>query len=73
MSEQNNLVEKLTLQAESFQEAFETLSKVTSFNELSINFYHLLRGNFFIKDIYLFHRTKQNSEWQKYGAKNETG
>ncbi len=71
MTEQNNLVEKLSLQAESFQEAFETLSKASSFKELSNNFYHLLRGNFLIKDIYLFHKTNQKSEWKNSGKLNE--
>jgi len=71
MTEQNNLVEKLSLQAESFQEAFETLSKAANFNELSNNFYHLLRGNFLIKDIYIFHRTDQKSEWENPGRISE--
>ncbi len=71
MPEQNNLVEKLFLQAESFQEAFETLSKTANFNELSNNFYHLLRGNFLIKDIYLFHRTDRKAEWESLVIQNQ--
>ena len=71
MLEQNNLVERLSLQAESFQEGFEILSKASSFRELTLNFAHLLRGNFIIKDLYLLHKAAEDSEWEGVGLDNK--
>jgi sigma-B regulation protein RsbU (phosphoserine phosphatase) len=62
--EQYSLVEKLSLQAGSFQEGFETLTKSTSFEELLKNFRHLLRGYFIITDIHLFHKTTDRTKWK---------
>ena len=67
MPELNNLVERLSLQAESFQEGFEILTKASSLKELTSNFAHLLKGNFIIKELYLFHKTTDNSEWKNAG------
>jgi serine phosphatase RsbU (regulator of sigma subunit) len=59
----NSLVEKLALQSESFQEGFEILTKSNSFEELTKNFWHLLRGNFIITNIQFFHKATKDSEW----------
>ena len=61
--ESNSLVEKLSLQSESFQEGFETLTKSGSLEELLKNFRHLLRGNFITTNIYLFHKADKDSKW----------
>jgi len=61
---QNQLVEKLSLQAESFQEGFETLIKSNSFEEITKNFWHLLRGSFLVTDIILMHKSSLESEWK---------
>lgn len=61
--EQNSLVEKLTLQSESFQEGFEILCKSFSFDEMARNFLHLLRGNFISTKIHLFYKTTKDSDW----------
>lgn len=61
--ENNNLVEKLALQVESFQEGFEILSKSFTFVEMVKNFLHLLRGNFIITEIYSFHKLTYDSKW----------
>jgi sigma-B regulation protein RsbU (phosphoserine phosphatase) len=66
---QNSLVEKLSLQAESFQEGFETLIKCNSFEEIAKNFWHLLRGNFLVTNIILLHKTSINAEWKLTGSK----
>ena len=63
--EQNSLVERLSLQAESFQEGFETLTRSSSFEELLKNFRHLLRGHFIITNILLFHKTKEDPLWKR--------
>ncbi len=62
--EQNLLVEKLSLQAESFQEGFETLIKCNSINELVKNFWHLLRGNFIVTNIQILQKSSFDAEWE---------
>jgi len=61
--ENNSLVEKLTLQSESFQEGFEILCKSFTFNEMAKNFLHLLRGNFISTRIHLFYKATNDSAW----------
>jgi serine phosphatase RsbU (regulator of sigma subunit) len=61
--ENNSLVEKLTLQSESFQEGFEILCKSFSFDEMAKNFLHLLRGNFISAKIHLLYKVTKDSDW----------
>ena len=61
--ENNNLVKKLSLQAESFQEGFEILSKSVNLVEMIENFLHLLRGNFLISDVYIYHKIRSDFKW----------
>ncbi len=58
-----NLVEKLSLQAESFQEGFEILSKSFGLIEMVENFMHILRGNFIISEIYAYRKKRLDSNW----------
>ena len=67
--ENNNLVEKLSLQAESFQEGFEILSKSISLIEMIENFLHLLRGNFIISEIYAYQKKQIDSDWNIIASK----
>jgi serine phosphatase RsbU (regulator of sigma subunit) len=67
--ENNNLVEKLSLQVGSFQEGFEILCKSFSFNEMVTNFLHLMRGNFIISGISAYHKKQYDSEWNAIASK----
>ena len=67
--EKNNLVEKLSLQVESFQEGFEILSKSFSFDEMVKDFLHLMRGNFMISEINAYHKKQFNSDWNAIASK----
>ena len=67
MPEKNNLVEKLSLQAESFQEGFEVLTKASSLQELALNFSHLLKGNFILKNLFILYKADKDSEWKNMG------
>ena len=69
--ENTNLVEKLSLQAESFQEGFEILSKSFSLIEMVENFLHLLRGNFIISQIYAYHKEQYDSDWNTVASKKK--
>ncbi|HSD64555.1 MAG TPA: PP2C family protein-serine/threonine phosphatase [Ignavibacteriaceae bacterium] len=62
--ENNLLVERLSLQAESFQEGFKILIQSGSFNELVKNFRHLLRANFIITNLHLLHKKSYDSNWK---------
>src|SRR3970040_596553 len=66
------MVEKLALQVDSFQEAFEILSRSYNFNEMTKNFIRLLKVNFFLVDIYLFYKSSSFSEWERIGIDNQT-
>jgi sigma-B regulation protein RsbU (phosphoserine phosphatase) len=66
------MVEKLALQVDSFQEAFEILSRSYNFNEMTKNFIRLLKANFFLVDIYLFYKSSSFSEWERIGIDNQT-
>lgn len=67
--ENNNLVEKLSLQVESFQEGFEILCKSFSFDEMVQDFLHLMRGNFMISEIIAYHKKQFNSDWNAIASK----
>jgi len=67
--ENNNLVEKLSLQVESFQEGFEILCKSFSFEEMVKSFLHLMRGNFIISEILAYHKKQDASEWNVIASK----
>jgi len=69
--ENNNLVEKLSLQVGSFQEGFEILCKSFNFDEMVKNFLHLMRGNFIVSEIYAYHKKNSNSEWKLIASKKK--
>lgn len=69
--ENTNLVEKLSLQVESFQEGFEILSKSFSFEEMVKNFLHIMRGNFIVSNISAYHNKQNVSEWKIIASKSE--
>src|SRR5690606_4267494 len=64
---------KVSLQIDSFQEAFEVLSKSFTISQMINNFLQLLKTNFLPFDIYLFHRTSSDSEWTGIGEGIEKG
>ena len=61
--ENNTLVEKLSLQVESFQEGFEILSKSFSLVQMVKSFLHIVRGNFIVSEIYAFHKINTTLNW----------
>jgi serine phosphatase RsbU (regulator of sigma subunit) len=68
--ENNNLVEKLSLQVESFQEGFEILCKSFSLDEMVKSFLHIIRGNFIATETYSFHKLNSDSTWNSLSLKN---
>lgn len=62
--EKNHLVEKLSLQADSFQEGFKILTKSDSLEEIVNNFRHLLRANFVITNLHLLYKKSSGAQWE---------
>ncbi|HKI79178.1 MAG TPA: PP2C family protein-serine/threonine phosphatase [Ignavibacteriaceae bacterium] len=58
-----DLVSKLSLQVDSFQDGFKILAKSSSIEELGLNFNHILRGSLLITDVNLFHKRNKELEW----------
>ncbi len=65
MTEHNDLVERLSLQSESFQEGFEFLSRAASFKELAIKFLHLLKGNLILNNLSVFCKSEVSADWDE--------
>ncbi len=70
--EQNHLVEKLSLQAEAFQEGFKILTKADTFEDIMKNYWHLLRANFIITDIHLLYKESYLSNWKNIVPTNKS-
>jgi sigma-B regulation protein RsbU (phosphoserine phosphatase) len=70
--ENNILVERLSLQAESFQEGFKILTQSNTFTEIVKNFRHLLRANFILTDLYLMHKKSFDSKWKIIAPSGKT-
>ena len=68
----SNIVDKLALQVDSFQEGFEILSRSKSIQEMGKRFAALLRGNFLVSEIDIFHRFKSNDEWKFIYGNNKS-
>lgn len=63
--EKNNiLVEKLSLQINSFQEGFKILFHSKNLSEIGTNFTHILRGNLLVSNVNLFFNDNKNSGWK---------
>jgi len=67
----SNIVDKLALQVDSFQEGFEILSVSKSVNEMAKQFATLLRGNFLVTDVNLFYKKVSDSTWKMMYGKKE--
>lgn len=65
---QDLLVERLSLQSESFQEGFEILIKCNSLEEITKRFRQILRGNFLTMNIVLMHKLSVDAEWNSIGS-----
>jgi serine phosphatase RsbU (regulator of sigma subunit) len=65
--QQKDLVEKLSLQVESYNKSFLSLSKAQSIRDMMKSLDLLLRENFLLKDFYLFHRPAASQVWENFG------
>ena len=71
--EQNSLVEKLSLQAESFQEGFETLTKSSSFERAPEKFPAPAAWIFHYHQDTPASQSQRRSTMEKYNIRREVG
>ncbi len=67
----DNLLDKLSLQVDSFQEGFKILSDSKSISEIGEKFVHLLRGSLLLVDINLFYKENENADWDAIAVLND--
>ncbi len=59
----SNIVERLALQVDSFQEGFEILSGAKNVQEMGKRFARILRGNFLISLVDIFYKQNPDGNW----------
>ncbi len=60
----SDIIDRLALQSDAFQESFNILSKAKTLEELAKKFFHVLRGNLLIVNATIFFKAHEKSEWQ---------
>lgn len=66
-----NIVEKLTLQVDSFQEGFQILSGSKSLEEIAEHFVVLLRGNFLVTKVNVYYKQSVEDKWKVLRGKKD--
>lgn len=68
--ELQSLIDRLSLQVNSFQEGFEILSKADSLENLAKQFSRIIRGSLLTTEVNIFQKS-DDSDWKKIYASNE--
>jgi hypothetical protein len=64
------LIERLAIQVDSFQEGFHSLAKVNSLKDMAKQFMHILRGNLLLLEVSIYYKSSAENPWQElYTAK----
>lgn len=67
-----NILERLRLQSDSFQEGFNILSRAKNPETLAQKFFQILRGNLMVVNATIFFKDLENSDWQVLFTKNKS-
>jgi len=59
-----NIIERLSMQSDAFQESFNILSRAKNLEELAKKFFHILRGNLLVVDAVIFYKRKEKTDWK---------
>ncbi len=59
-----NIMDRLGLQSDAFQESFDILSRAKNHEELAKKFFHVLRGNLLIVNAAIFFKRNEKADWQ---------
>jgi len=60
----DNLIDRLRLQSEAFQDSFNLLSRAKTLEELAKVFFQILRGSLLVLDAAIFFKSGKEAEWQ---------
>ena len=66
-----NLIERLGLQSDAFQEGFSILSRAKSLEELSKKFFHVLRGNLLVVNAAILYKQSDETDWKLLFSKTQ--
>ena len=59
-----NIIGRLGLQSETFQESFNILSRAKNLEELAKKFFHVLRGNLLVINADIYYKRSEKGKWQ---------
>lgn len=71
ISQNDYIVEKLSLHINSFQEGFKILADSRTLIEIAEKFAHLLRGNLLTSDVNIFYKDNIDGQWEALFISNE--
>jgi len=60
----DNIIERLGVQSDTFQECFNILSRAKNLEELAKTFFHVLRGNLLVVNIAIYFKQIDGTDWQ---------
>ncbi|KAA3614835.1 MAG: serine/threonine-protein phosphatase [Calditrichaeota bacterium] len=70
-----NIIDRLELQSDAFQETFDMLSRAKTLEELAKKFFHVLRGSLLVVNAAILFKNKETENWRMLfsKAKNSYG
>ena len=60
----HNIIDRLSLQSDAFQESFNILSRSKDLEELAKKFFHVLRGNLLVINAIVYFKHNDKAEWK---------
>lgn len=67
-----NIIDRLSLQSDAFQESFNVLSRAKTLDELAKKFFHVLRGNLLVLNSIVYYKASGKSDWQLLFSKSRS-
>ena len=67
----SNIIDRLGLQSDAFQESFNMLSQAKTLEELAKKFFLVLRGNLLIVNAAIYFKSSHKSEWRLLFSKDQ--
>ena len=65
-----NLIDRLSVQSEAFQESYTILSRSKTLEEMAEKFFHVLRGNLLVVNASIFIKSQKQDAWRTLFAKS---
>jgi sigma-B regulation protein RsbU (phosphoserine phosphatase) len=68
----DNIIERLRLQSEAFQDSINLLSRAKNLEELAKDFFQVLRGNLLVVNAVIFFKSKEKADWHLLFSKQKS-